>query len=197
MKTIGITGGIGCGKSAVTDYLIEMGRRVIDADMIAREVVAAGSDGLAAVVARFGEGVLLEDGSLCRKGLAALVFSDDGARSELNAMLHGRIGRVIEERLARCRETGDSAAFVSAPLLIETGIQKGLDAVWLIDADEDERVRRVVRRDGLSPEDVRMRIAAQMPSYEKEKYASEIIDNSGTISDLRCAVDILLEKYGI
>jgi dephospho-CoA kinase len=197
MKTIGITGGIGSGKSAVTDYLLERDYAVIDADLIAREVVAVGTDGLAAVVSSFGESVLLEDGSLDRKSLAARVFSDDGARAELNAVLHGLISRTIEERLARCRAAGEPTVFVSAPLLIETGMQNEFYAVWLVDVDEDERVRRVVLRDSLSAEAVRMRIAAQASSFEKAKYASEIINNSGTISDLRRAVSILLEKYNI
>jgi dephospho-CoA kinase len=181
----------------VTEYLLEKGRRVIDADLIARDVVAVGTDGLAAVVARFGKRVLLPDGSLDRKGLASIVFSDGAARAELNALLHGLIGLEIEERLARYRETGETAVFVSAPLLIEAGMHKDCDTVWLVDADEEERVRRVVRRDGMSPEEARMRIAAQMPSSEKAKYASEIIDNSGTVSDLRRVADVLLDKYGI
>jgi dephospho-CoA kinase len=197
MKVIGLTGGIGSGKSSVTDYLTEMGRAVIDADLISREVVSVGSGGLAAVVARFGESVLLRDGSLDRKGLAALVFSDGDARAELNAMLHGRIALVIDERLAACRAAGRAAVFLSVPLLIETGMHRGLDAVWLVDADEGERVRRVALRDGMSPEEARMRIAAQMPSSEKAKYSSEIIDNSGTVPELRRAVGLLLDKYNI
>jgi dephospho-CoA kinase len=197
VKKIGLTGGIGSGKSAVTDYLLERGRRVIDADLLAREVTAVGSEGLAAVAARFGKAVLLPDGSLDRKGLAALVFADEAARADLNALLHGLIGRAIEEALARYREAGETAVFVSVPLLIETGMQEGCDAVWLVDADLDERVRRVIDRDGMSPDEVRMRIAAQASSSEKAKYASEIIDNSGNISDLRRAVDALLEKYGL
>jgi dephospho-CoA kinase len=197
VKKIGLTGGIGSGKSAVTDYLLERGRRVIDADALAREVVAVGSEGLAAVAARFGKSILLSDGSLDRKGLAAVVFSDDDARADLNALLHGRIGRAIEEGLARYREAGERACFVSAPLLIEAGMQKGCDAVWLVDADDEERARRVMRRDGMSLEEARARIKAQMPSSEKAKYASETIDNSGAISDLRRAVDALLEKYKV
>jgi dephospho-CoA kinase len=165
--------------------------------MLARDAVAVGTDGLAAVVSRFGNDVLLPDGSLDRKGLAALVFSDDDARAELNAMLHGRIARGIEAGLARLRDAGEQAVFLSVPLLIETGMHEGLDSVWLVDADEDERVRRVMRRDAARSEDARMRIAAQLPSAEKAKYASEIIDNSGTIPELRRAVDALLDKYGV
>jgi dephospho-CoA kinase len=197
MKVIGVTGGIGSGKSAVTDYLLEKGRAVIDADVLAREVVAVGSEGLADIVARFGPDVLLADGSLDRKGLAARVFSDERERAALNAMLHGRIARVIEERLALYRETGAEAVFLCVPLLLETGMQAGVDAVWLVDADEEERVRRVVLRDGLRPEEARMRLAAQMPSAEKLRYASELLDNSGTPAELRLAVDALLEKYGL
>jgi dephospho-CoA kinase len=195
-RVIGLTGGIGSGKSAVTDCLLEKGYTVIDADVLAREVVVAGSEGLAAVVARFGEELLLPDGSLDRKGLAARVFSDEGARLDLNAILHGRIGREMRARLAERREAGDAVVFLSVPLLLETGMQTGVDAVWLVDADEEERVRRIARRDGLRPQEARMRIAVQMPAAEKLRYASERIDNSGTPDDLRRAVDALLEKYG-
>jgi dephospho-CoA kinase len=195
-RVIGLTGGIGSGKSPVTDYLLERGYAVIDADVLAREVVAVGSEGLAAVVARFGESVLLADGSLDRKGLAARVFSDESARSALNAILHARIGRAMRARLARCRAAGEAVVFLSVPLLLETGMQTEVDAVWLVDADEDERVRRSARRDGLHPREARARIAAQMPTAEKLQYASDVLDNSGAPDDLRRAVDALLEKYG-
>jgi dephospho-CoA kinase len=195
-KTIGITGGIGSGKSVVTDYLIERAYAVIDADVLAREVVAVGSEGLAAAVAHFGKDVLLPDGSLDRKGLAARVFSDESARIALNDILHGRIARETRARIARYRAAGETVVFLSAPLLLETGMQTLTDAVWLVDADEEERVRRVVRRDGLLPEEARARIASQMPTSEKLLYVSETIDNSGAPEDLRRAVDALLEKYG-
>jgi dephospho-CoA kinase len=197
MRVIGVTGGIGSGKSAVTDYLLEKGRAVIDADVLAREVVAVGSEGLADITARFGSGVLLADGSLDRKGLAARVFSDDSARTALNAMLHGRIDRRMRDLLALYREAGAEAVFLSVPLLIETGMHGRVDAVWLVDADDEERVRRIVLRDGLRPDEARMRLAAQMSSAEKMQYASEVLNNSGAISDLRLAVDALLEKYGL
>jgi dephospho-CoA kinase len=196
LKVIGLTGGIGSGKSAVTDYLTERGHAVVDADAIAHEVVAAGSEGLAAVVARFGADLLLPDGNLDRKRLSARVFSDDETRAALNALLHGRIARVMRERVARHRDAGARIVFLSVPLLIETGMHSETDAVWLVDADEEERVRRVVARDGMRAEDARMRIAAQMPSSEKRRYASETIDNSGSLRDLRRAVDALLKKYG-
>jgi dephospho-CoA kinase len=197
MKMIGLTGGIGSGKSAVGEYLCEKGYAVIDADALAREVVAVGSEGLSAVVLRFGKGVLLPDGSLDRKGLAERVFSNAEERAALNDMLHGRIASAMKERVARCRAAGEKVVFLSVPLLIETGLHSAADAVWLVDADEEERVRRVVLRDGLRPEEVRVRIAAQMPSSEKRRYASDTIDNAGTLSDLRLAVDALLEKYGL
>ncbi|MDR2132246.1 MAG: dephospho-CoA kinase [Clostridiales Family XIII bacterium] len=197
MTIIGLTGGIGSGKSAAGDYLVEKGYAVIDADALAREAVAVGSAGLSAVVARFGEDVLLPDGSLDRKALAARVFSDADALAELNAMLHAGILREMRARAERLRAEGAKAVFLNVPLLIETGMQSEVDAVWLVDADEEERVRRVVARDGASSEEARLRIAAQLPSSEKRRHASEIIDNSGALCDLRAALDALLEKYGI
>jgi dephospho-CoA kinase len=196
MKVIGLTGGIGSGKSAVTDYLTERGRAVIDADVLAREVVAVGTEGLAAVVAHFGEDLLLPDGRLSRKALAARVFSDEAARAALNGLLHGRILREMRARVAQCRAAGERVVFLSVPLLIETGMQSETDAVWLVDADDAERVRRICARDGLSEAEARLRLAAQLPSAEKRRCASELIDNSGTLRDLRGAVDALLEKYG-
>jgi dephospho-CoA kinase len=196
MRVIGLTGGIGSGKSTVTDYLSEKGYAVVDADVLARAVVATGTEGLAAVVARFGETVLLPDGNLDRKALAARVFADEEARAALNALLHGRIARAIKECLAQYRAAGAAVVFLSVPLLLETGMQSETDAVWLVDAAEEERVRRVVARDGLDAEAVRLRLAAQMPSFEKRRYAAETIDNSGAPSELYRAIDTLLEKYG-
>ncbi|MDR2087948.1 MAG: dephospho-CoA kinase [Clostridiales Family XIII bacterium] len=196
MKVIGLTGGIGSGKSAAGEYLCEKGYAVIDADALAREAVAVGSAGLSDVAARFGEDVLLPDGSLDRKALAARVFSDADALAALNAILHGRILREMRARTRRLREAGAKVVFLNVPLLIETGMQSEVDAVWLVDADEEERVRRVVARDGVAPEDARRRIAAQLPSSEKRCCASETIDNSGTLGDLHAAMEALLEKYG-
>jgi dephospho-CoA kinase len=196
MKVIGLTGGIGSGKSAVTDYLLKRAYAVTDADLLAREVVAAGTEGLAAVVARFGEDVLCPDGNLNRKALAARVFSDEEARAALNALLHGRIARAVKQDLARHRAADRAVVFLSVPLLLETGMQSETDAVWLVEAAEDLRVRRIKARDGLSEEDARRRLAAQLPSSEKRRYAAEIIDNSGTLCALYRAIDALLEKYG-
>jgi dephospho-CoA kinase len=197
MRVIGLTGGIGSGKSVVSDHLREKGYAVIDADELAREVVAVGAEGLSAVVRRFGEGVLLPDGSLDRKGLAARVFADAEERAALNAILHGRIIREMRDRVARYCAAGEKVVFLSVPLLIETGLQSETDAVWLVDADAEERARRVALRDGLRQKEAHMRIAAQLPSSEKRRYASETIDNTGTLSDLLRTVDALLEKYGL
>jgi dephospho-CoA kinase len=192
MKIIGITGGIGSGKSALSDYLIGKGYAVLDADQIARETTAAGSEGLAALVERFGEEILLPDGNLDRRGLAALAFSDGEKRGELNALLHGRIGARMDELLDERRAEGAALVFLSAPLLIEAGMRGKVDELWLVEAGEEERIQRVRERDGLTEAEIRRRMDAQMPAGEKRKHADVILDNSGSLADLRRQADRLL-----
>jgi dephospho-CoA kinase len=193
MKIIGITGGIGSGKSALSDYLIGKGYAVLDADLIARDATAAGSEGLAALVERFGEGILLPDGNLNRRGLAALVFSDGEERGALNAILHGRIGERMDALLAERRAEGAALVFLSAPLLIEAGMRGKVDEVWLVEAGEEERIRRIGERDGLAEAEIRQRMGAQMPAGERRKHADAVLDNSGSIADLCRQADRLLE----
>jgi dephospho-CoA kinase len=189
MRIIGITGGIGSGKSALGDYLIGKGYTVLDADLIAREVTAAGSEGLAALVGRFGGGILLPDGSLDRKGLAAEVFSDDVKRGDLNALLHGRIGARMDALLELCRAEDRHLVFLSVPLLMETGMDAAVDEVWLVEADARTRAARVKKRDGLTEAEIRGRMAAQLTDAERRGRADVILDNSGGLEELRRQAD--------
>ncbi|MDR3294605.1 MAG: dephospho-CoA kinase [Clostridiales Family XIII bacterium] len=193
MKIIGLTGGIGSGKTAASIYIAQKGYPVVDADEISREITAKGAEALNAVAEMFGKDLLLPDGGLDRKGLAAIVFSDEGKRRQLNALLHGRIGAKINETLAHLRETGAKTVFVSAPLLLETGMQDGLDAVWLLDAPETLRLDRVRQRDGATAEEIQRRMAAQMPEAEKRALADAVIDNSGDPAALYRRIDALLD----
>lgn len=196
MNVIGLTGGIGAGKSTVSDYLLDKGYIVIDADKIARSLTDKGSDTLQALTAAFGEEILFADGSLDRKKLAGIVFSDGEKRLILEELTTKEVVRIIEERLMQLQGEGyKGPVFVDAPLLFESGADKLTGAVWLVDADMDVRVARVMARDGISAEDVKRRIANQMDSEEKKARSTDIIDNSKGKELLYRQVERLLEKY--
>ncbi len=182
--TIGLTGGIASGKSSVAKTLIAQGVGLVDADQLAREVVQPGTDGLAEVVATFGEQVLAADGSLDREKLAARVFDDDEARKKLQAITHPRIGRLSAERLAELHASDAIYVVYDAPLLVEVGAHKGMDALIVVAADVETQVARVIARDGASEEDARKRIAAQYPLERKVDVADYVIDNSGSLEQL-------------
>lgn len=196
MNVIGLTGGIGAGKSTVSDYLLEKGYIVIDADKIARDLTEKGSETLQALAAAFGEEILFADGSLDRKKLAGVVFSDGEKRLILEELTTKEVVRIIENRLIQLQKEGCSGpVFVDAPLLFESGADRLTGAVWLVDADMDVRVARVMARDGISAEDVMRRIANQMDSEEKKARSTDIIDNSKGKELLYSQVERLLEKY--
>lgn len=177
MLRVGLTGGIGSGKSAVAALLALHGAEIIDADLLAREAVTPGSPGLAAVVEAFGAGVLTPDGELDRPALGRLVFGDAGARERLNAIVHPEVRRLAA---ARERELPSSAVVVQViPLLVETGQQASFDAVVVVDADPATQLARLARRDGLSPEDAAARVAAQATREERLAAADHVIDNDG------------------
>lgn len=188
MLSIGLTGGIGSGKSAVARLLAAHGAVIVDADAIAREVVAPGTPGLAAVVAEFGVGVLAPDQSLDRPVLAALVFDDDAARRRLNAIVHPLVGaRALE--LAAVAEAADPRAVIvhDVPLLVENGLAAAYDLVLVVEAPERLRLARLAAR-GLSEEDARARMAAQADDVARRAVADAVIVNDGTLDDLATAV---------
>jgi dephospho-CoA kinase len=183
---IGLTGGIGSGKSTVSALLAERGAVIIDADRIAREVVEPGTPGLAAVVAAFGPGVLSPDGSLDRPALAAIVFADPAARRELDAIVHPLV-RARAAEFAAAAPAG-SVVVNDVPLLVETGQAAAYDLVLVVEADLETRVARLVRR-GLAEEDARARIAAQATDEQRRAVADVVLDNRGTPEDLVAQVD--------
>ena len=209
MKIIGLTGGIGSGKSTVTDYLTSKGFYVLDADQIAREIVLPGSDMLIQLAAAFGDDIILEDGSLNRKKLGEIIFSDSGKKEMLDRMMHTEILELIYERIIQYREKAEYDAvvasdpeqvlrskviFIDAPLLFETGLDKRVGEVWVIDADDETRIRRVMERDGLNREDILKRISSQMERGEKNRRADVILDNTGDQETLFRQIDGLLKK---
>lgn len=185
MKIIGLTGGIATGKTTVARFLEELGAAVIDADQLARDVVAPGSPTLAKVVELFGSAVLALDGSLDRQALRGLVFSDQVKLKQLEALLHPAIKAVSEQRLADARARGVAVAVYMAPLLIEAQATGRVDEVWVVTLRPEVQLERLMARDRCSREQAGQIIAAQMPLAEKEGYGVVVIDNSGSLERTR------------
>ncbi len=186
MLRIGLTGGIGSGKSTVAGLLAARGARIVDADRIAREVVEPGTPGLDAVVAAFGSDVLAPDGALDRPALAAVVFADPDARRRLDGIVHPLVRARAAELVAAAPP--DAVVVQDVPLLVETGQAGSYDLVLVVEADLDTRVRRLVGR-GLSEDDARARIAAQATDEQRRAAADVVLDNSGTVGDLEAQVE--------
>jgi dephospho-CoA kinase len=183
---IGLTGGIGSGKSTVSALLAARGAVIVDADRIAREVVEPDTPGLARIVEAFGEGVLAPDGSLDRAALAAVVFAEPEARRQLDGIVHPLV-RARAAELARAAPP-DAVVVNDVPLLVETGQASSYDLVLVVEADPATRVSRLVQR-GLTAEDARARMEAQASDEERRAIADVVLDNSGTPEDLAEQVD--------
>jgi dephospho-CoA kinase len=199
--TVGLTGGIGSGKSEVARRFAAYGAVLIDADAIAREVVAKGTPGLDAVVAEFGSGVLAADGSLDRELLAAVVFSDDGARRRLNAIVHPLVGQRSVELMAEAEAADPDAIVVhDVPLLVESGLQGLYDVVVVVATDAETQVRRLVEKRGMAEADARARIAAQATNQARLAVADIVIRNDGDLAELddqaRAAWSDLCDRAG-
>ncbi len=190
--TIGLTGGIASGKTAVAHRLTELGAYVIDADDVYAELVRPGGELLAALAQRFGADIIAPDGALDRSRLAEIVFFDGDSRAELNAMTHPAIIGKMHALAAEYHSLHSGApAFLDMALLIECGEQTNVDEVWLVTAPDELRIARMMLRDGCTEMQARARIAAQMPQTDKLKYAGVIIDNDGTVDELMDKVDAL------
>jgi dephospho-CoA kinase len=182
---IGLTGGIGSGKSTVAALLAAHGARVVDADRIAREVVEPGTPGLAAVAAEFGERVLTPAGELDRPALAALVFADPPARARLDALVHPLVRARAAELVAEA--PADAVVVQDVPLLVETGQTGSFDLVLVVETDVESRVARLVDR-GLSAEDARARIASQATDEQRRAVADVVLRNDGDRAALAAQV---------
>jgi dephospho-CoA kinase len=183
-RVIGLTGGIASGKSTVARILERLGAVIIDADILSREAVAPGEPALEAIVAEFGGRMLNPDRTLNRQALGQLVFADPEARRRLEAITHPAIARMAEQKLAACRKESVPVVFYVAPLLIEAGRTGLVDEIWVVYADEATQMVRLIQRDGISPDDARRRLTAQMPMEEKKKFGRVVIDNRGTVLEL-------------
>lgn len=192
MKVFGLTGGIGSGKSSVGRLLASQGVPVIDADVLAREAVAPGSEGLAEVIAAFGTKMLGDDGALDRPALARAVFGDEDARRRLEAIVHPRVQAAFATQVAAHAETGASAVVYEVPILFERGLEAAFAGVILVCAPEATRIARVTARDNVEADEVRARIGAQLSDEDKRPRATFIIENDGDEAHLRAQVEALL-----
>jgi len=192
MLVVGLTGGIGSGKSSVSDLFEDLGVPVIDADIVAREVVEPGEQALREIIGQFGEGVLTPDGRLDRRQLRERVFQDEAARKALEGILHPRIRQRMRERLTRLDAP---YAIFSVPLLVETGQHLAVDRVLVVDCPPEEQIRRIRARDNSSAEQARAILAAQIPRNQRLRLADDVIDNSGAIEALERQVRALHQKY--
>jgi dephospho-CoA kinase len=181
---VGLTGGIGSGKSTVSRQLSSYGAVVVDADVVAREVVAPGSPGLAQVVAEFGTTVLRPDGTLDREAVGALVFADPDRLAALNAIVHPLVGARMDELEEQARAEGALVVVLDVPLLAENGLAPLYDEVVVVDCPVDVAVRRLVEQRGMTEEDARARIAAQATREQRRAVATHVLDNSGTPEQL-------------
>ncbi|TMK37589.1 MAG: dephospho-CoA kinase [Actinobacteria bacterium] len=192
MLLVGLTGGIGSGKSTVADMLRDRGAVVLDADDFARAAVVAGSAGLRKVTDRFGPDVLGPDGELDRPKLASIVFADPAALSDLEAIVHPEVRRMFADGIQENLDSRRVVVLVN-PLLIEMGTHRDCDIVVVVSTSIDTQVARSVAR-GMDESDVRARIAAQLPLAERAQVADVLIDNEGTLEDLEHEVDVLWKQ---
>ena len=189
---IGLTGGIASGKSTVALRFMELGVPVIDADAASRAVVAPGKPGLEQVAERFGPRVIAENGELNRRALRDLIFTDPGARRDLEAILHPLIRADMEESAAASQ---GPYVVMAIPLLVESRARDRVDRILVVDVDEAVQLQRVLTRDGSSLEEARAIIGSQAPRSARLAAADDVLENTGTVTDLRQAVDRLHERY--
>lgn len=199
MYLVGLTGGIGSGKSTVASRLDQLGAHVIDADAIAREVVAPGEPGLDQLVARFGPDILTSSGALDRPALAAIVFGDEDARRRLNEITHPLIrqriaGLVVEHAGAEAGEDRDRIVVIDHPLLVETGQADDFPAVIVVVAPVEVRLQRLVEERAVDREDAEARMAAQASDEQRRAVATHVIDNSGDLESLYAQVDAVWDE---
>jgi dephospho-CoA kinase len=186
VKTIGLTGGIGSGKSTVARLLTELGAHVIDADRVGHEVYRPGTRGFREVVDAFGSAIVAEDGTIDRKRLGSIVFADSAKLAELNRIVHPLIREAIRDRITAFRHSDRQIPLVvEAAVLIEASWATLVDEVWVVTADPALVPARVRAQRGLAPEEIEARIRAQMSDQERRRRSDVVIDNSGTVERLR------------
>ncbi|KII88266.1 hypothetical protein PLICRDRAFT_41427 [Plicaturopsis crispa FD-325 SS-3] len=194
MLVVGLTGGIATGKSSVSSLLKARQLPVVDADVIAREVVAPGTPALARIAKHFGPAVLLPDGSLDRKKLGSIIFNDDAQRKKLNSIVHPAVRRAMFTAVLRNWIKGEKICIMDVPLLIEGPLWKMVGKVVVVYCSADIQLQRLMKRDNSSREDASSRLNSQIPISEKVQYADMIIDNSGSPQELEAHVDQVVKR---
>jgi dephospho-CoA kinase len=194
MRVLGLTGGIGSGKSMVAQMFARLGAVVVDADQLAREVVEPGQPALQEIAATFGPEVLLPDGRLDRPRLAGIIFADPAERAKLDAITHPRIRARMDEEI-EARRSGPGVLLVDIPLLYENDRVDTVEKVIVVWVDPPTQLRRLSQRGGLSAEAARQRISAQMPLDAKRARADHVIDNSGELDETRRQVEAIYRRY--
>lgn len=195
MLVVGLTGGIGSGKSTVSALLAARGAVVVDADAITRELQAPGTPVFEAMVERFGPGIVAADGSLDRQAVADLVFTDADALAALNAIVHPAVGLEIVQRMEALAAT-DEVVILDVPLLVESSKAYPLAGLVVVDVDPEVAIRRLVEHRAMSEPDVRARMARQARREDRLARADRVVDNSGDLDDLRVQVDALWDWIG-
>lgn len=188
----GLTGGIGSGKSSVGRHFASRGLPVVDADVLAREVVAPGSAALAELIVEFGEGILAASGELDRKALAARVFGNDTARNRLNTITHPRVRDLSVQRFQSLGAAGEPLVCYEVPLLFESGLADAIRPVVVVSVPREVQIARSMARDAATQQEIEARIASQLPLAEKERRADHVIDNSGELSATLSRADQVL-----
>lgn len=194
MRVLGLTGGIACGKSNVSDTLRELGAVIIDGDVLSRELTAPGGEALPAIRARFGDGVFHEDGMLNRRGLGAVIFGHDEARLALDNIMQPLLWALIRRRMEEARTAGADVCVLDMPLLYEAGLDALCDTVWCVYIPEETQIERLMARDGFTREEALARLRSQMPAKEKAGKAQVVIDTSGSISYTKAMLPALYER---
>ena len=193
MVVIGLTGGMGTGKSEAARILQEMGAVLINADQVGHQTYAPGTEAWRAVVDSFGEEVLPAGGEVDREKLGSIVFADPEALTTLNAIMHPRIAQAVEKRIQELKSQGVGVIVLEAALLIEANWTPLTDEIWVTVAPEEAAVERVYTRSGMPEEDIRARIRSQLPQAERVRHANAVIENAGDLDGLRSAVASLWE----
>lgn len=193
MKKVGLTGGIGSGKSTVAALLAQAGYPVVDADQIARDIVEPGQPALGALAEAFGREILHADGSLNRAALARRAFVDAEHTELLNGIMHPRIEEETARRFDAAEKAGEPVVIYDMPLLVDKGLHRGMDLTVVVDAEPETRVERLRGR-GIAEEDARRRMAAQIDDAARRAAADVLVDNNGTLDDLEEQVRVLLGR---
>lgn len=197
MKVIGLTGGTGSGKSAVSRFLEFSGAAIVDADLVSRQIVEPGKEAYKEIVSYFGKDIVNADGTLFRRKLGEIVFHDQEKLAFLNQCTHKYIVEEMKRQIEAIKKEGKASCIIlDAPLLFEAGLEQYCDEVWVVFADPEVRAKRVMERDGITYELALARIANQKSWKEYQSRADFVIDNSGSLEDLKKNMENILKKIG-